>query len=132
LARLEVRSFEADYVHGLWHLDFHHGSRKVITREGRWVTPVLLGVLDDRSRLTCHLQWYLQETAESLVHGLSQAIQKRALPRALMTDNGSAMVAEEVRQGLHDLGILHETTLPYSPLIRMPSRRPSGPRWRAD
>jgi putative transposase len=76
---------------------------------------VLLGVLDDRSRLTCHLQWYLQETAESLVHGLSQAIQKRALPRALMTDNGSAMVAEEVRQGLHDLGILHETTLPYSP-----------------
>jgi putative transposase len=40
-----VRSFEADYVHGLWHLDFHHGSRKVITREGRWVTPVLLGVL---------------------------------------------------------------------------------------
>jgi putative transposase len=81
LARLEVRSFEADYVHGLWHLDFHHGSRKVITHEGRWVTPVLLGVLDDRSRLACHLQWYLQETAESLVHGLSQAIQKRALLR---------------------------------------------------
>jgi putative transposase len=25
------------------------------------------------------------------------------------------MLAEEVHQGLHDLGILHETTLPYSP-----------------
>ncbi|MGH6690297.1 MAG: hypothetical protein ACREF4_06435 [Gammaproteobacteria bacterium] len=25
---LEVRSFEAEYVHGLWHLDFHHGSRR--------------------------------------------------------------------------------------------------------
>lgn len=24
----EVRSYEVDYVHGLWHLDFHHGSRK--------------------------------------------------------------------------------------------------------
>ncbi|MGH8848101.1 MAG: hypothetical protein ACREXQ_12810, partial [Polaromonas sp.] len=42
----------------LWHLDFHHGSRKVLTRQGEWVTPMLLGVLDDRSRLVCHLQWY--------------------------------------------------------------------------
>ena len=115
LERLEVRSFEAEYVNGLWHLDFHHGSRKVITREGAWGSPVLLGVLDDRSRLACHLQWYLDETAETLVHGLSQAIQKRSLPRSLMTDNGSPMVAVETHQGLHDLGILHEKTLPYSP-----------------
>lgn len=115
LEHLEVRSYEAEYVHGLWHLDFHHGSRKVLTPQGVWVTPLLLGVLDDHSRLACHLQWYLDETAESLVHGLCQAFQKRALPRALMTDNGSAMMAQETRQGLHDLGILHETTLPYSP-----------------
>ena len=54
LERLEVRSFEAEYVHGLWHLDFHHGSRKVTTRQGAWSIPVLLGVLDDRSRLACH------------------------------------------------------------------------------
>ena len=33
------------------------------------------------------------------MHGLSQAIQKRGLPRALLTDNGAAMVAEEVTQG---------------------------------
>lgn len=47
-----------------------------------------------------------------LVHGLSQAIQKRGLPRALLTDNGSAMVAEEVTEGLLRLGIVHERTLP--------------------
>lgn len=114
LEHLEVRSFEAEYVCGLWHLDFHHGSLKVLTREG-WQTPLLLGVLDDRSRLACHLQWYLDETAETLIHGLSQAIQKRGLPRSLMTDNGGAMMAAETRQGLSDLGILHETTLPHSP-----------------
>ncbi len=113
--RVEVRSFEVEYVHGLWHLDFHHGSRKVLTRTGTWARPLLLGVLDDCSRLACHLQWYLEETAEALVHGLAQAIQKRALPRALLTDNGSAMVASEVEQGLETLGIVHETTLPYSP-----------------
>ena len=43
-------------------------------------TPVLFGVLDDRSRLACHLQWYLHENAEDVVHGLSQAIRKRGLP----------------------------------------------------
>jgi len=115
LERLEVRSFEVTHVHGLWHLDFHSGSRRVLTAKGEWLTPHLFGALDDRSRLTCHLQWYLSESAESLVHGLSQAIQKRALPRALMTDNGGAMLAAEVQQGLEDLGIIHETTLAESP-----------------
>ncbi len=111
----EVRSFETAYTHGLWHLDYHHGSRRVVTRSGRWVTPKLLCVIDDHSRLVCHLQWYLAETTETLVHGLSQAFQKRALPAALMTDNGSAMQAAEFLSGLHTLSIQHEPTLPYSP-----------------
>lgn len=115
LEQREVRSFEVDHVAALWHLDFHHAARKVLTRGGTWAKPMLLGVIDDRSRLVCHLQWYLDETAESLVHGLSQAFMKRGLPRALMTDNGAAMLAEETVAGLSALGIVHQTTLPYSP-----------------
>src|SRR5208283_2609184 len=111
----EIRSYEAEYVGALWHLDFHHGSKKVLTPGGQWQRPVALGILDDHSRLCCHIQWYLSETAEDLVHGFSQAIQKRGLPRALLTDNGSAMVAEEVTEGLLRLAIVHERTLPYSP-----------------
>ncbi len=111
----EVRSYEAEYVGSLWHLDFHHGSLKVLTPRGEWATPQALGILDDCSRLCCHLQWYLSETAEDLVHGLSQAIQKRGLPRALLTDNGAAMIAQEVIEGLSHLGIVQEWTLPYSP-----------------
>ena len=115
LEQFEVRSFEVEHVAALWHLDFHHASRKVLTRAGAWVKPMLLGVIDDRSRLVCHLQWYLDETAQSLVHGLSQAFMKRGLPRALMTDNGAAMLSEEVTTGLATLGVVHQTTLPYSP-----------------
>ncbi len=115
LERLEVRSFEVDHVNALWHLDFHHGSIKIITPEGLWVTPMLMCVIDDRSRLVCHLQWYLDETACSLIHALCQAFMKRGLPRALMSDNGAAMVAEETTTGLAALGIVHQTTLPYSP-----------------
>lgn len=111
----EKRSFEVSHVHQLWHLDFHVGSRKVLSASGQWKTPMLLGILDDHSRLCCHLQWYLDETADSLIHGLCQAIAKRGRPRALMTDNGSAMVAAETVEGLERLGIVHETTLPYTP-----------------
>jgi transposase InsO family protein len=111
----ETRSYEVEHVHGLWHLDFHEGSRSIITSAGERRKPQLLGILDDRSRLCCHLQWYLQEDTEALVHGLAQAIQKRGLPRALLTDNGSAMIAAETREGLERLGVVHHTTLPASP-----------------
>jgi putative transposase len=113
--RREIRSYEAEYVGSLWHLDFHHGSLPVLTPRGQWQRPLALGILDDHARLCCHLQWYLSEMAEDLVHGLSQAIQKRGLPRSLLSDSGSAMIAEEVSQGLLRLGIVHEKTLPYSP-----------------
>jgi putative transposase len=111
----ETRSYEVEHVHGLWHLDFHEGSRAVLTASGEWMKPQLLGIMDDHSRLCCHLQWYLNETSEALVHGLAQAIQKRGLPRALLTDNGSAMIAAETVEGLERLGILHHTTLPATP-----------------
>jgi transposase InsO family protein len=111
----EIRSYECEYVNGLWHLDFHHGSVRVLTSPGQWEYPVLLGILDDHSRLCCHAQWYLSETAEVLAHGLRQAFLKRDLCRALMSDQGSAMKAAETTQGLRRLSVLHEMTLPYSP-----------------
>ncbi|UCF95087.1 MAG: transposase family protein [Desulfobacterales bacterium] len=114
LEQREVRSFESEYVNALWHLDFHQG-RRIVDVNGQWHTPVALCVLDDRSRLCCHIQWYLNETAEALYHGLMQAFCKRGLPRSLMTDNGAAMIAQETQNALGRLAITHDTTLPYSP-----------------
>jgi putative transposase len=111
----ERRSFEVGYVHALWHSDFHHGSRSVVDEHGQWHKPVLLGFLDDCSRVACHLQWYLHEDSQSFVHGLSQAILKRGLCRGLLTDNGSAMTSAEVEEGLTRLSVEHHTTLPYCP-----------------
>lgn len=112
----ERRSFEVEYVHGLWHSDLHDGRRKVVTASGELVRPVLFAILDDRSRICCHAQWYLgEERTEIFVHGLCQALQKRQLPRALLTDNGSAMLAAEVQEGLSRLSILHHTTLAQTP-----------------
>jgi transposase InsO family protein len=117
LEQREVRSYEVEHVLQLLHLDFHHGSRKVLTRSGAYVKPLLVGFIDDRSRLLAHAQWYTNEGSRELVHGLCQALQKVGLPRSLMTDNGSAMISGEFTAGLHHLGILHLPTLPYSPHV---------------
>lgn len=117
LQEREIRSYEVEYVLQLMHLDFHHGSRKVLTRGGQWVKPLLVGFIDDRSRLLCHAQWYTSERTEELVHGLCQALQKVGLPRSIMSDRGSAMISGEFTAGLHQLGILHVPTLPRSPHV---------------
>jgi transposase InsO family protein len=112
----ETRSFEVEYVHGLWHLDFHTAKFiRLLLANGGWVAPKILGILDDRSRLCCHAQWYLEESAENLVHALIQGIQKRGLFRMLLSDNGGPMLAGEVREGLARLGVLQDTTLPACP-----------------
>lgn len=111
----EVRSYEATHVGALYHTDFHESSRAILGPEGTWKRPVLYGCLDDRSRLACHLQWYWQESAQTLAHGTVQAFLKRGLPRSMMSDRGAAQTSQEFRQGLEGTGVVHALTLPYSP-----------------
>jgi len=110
----EVRGYEASHVHGLWHADFHIGSRAVVLPDGSWQAPAVYATLDDCCRLCLHAQWYLTENAENHAHGLSQAILKRGLPRAYLSDRGGAFTAGEILNGLERLGVAAETTLPYS------------------
>jgi transposase InsO family protein len=112
----EMRSFEVTHSRQLWHTDFHEGSRSVLLPSGEWQQPVLFAVLDDHSRLCCHIQWYLgEENREKFVHGFSQALMKRGLPRALLSDNGKAFTAAESAQGLERLSITQHTTLAQTP-----------------
>jgi putative transposase len=112
----ETRSYEHAHVNALWHFDFHEGKRQVLTAAGERKTPYLFGLLDDCSRVCCHAQWYLErENTEDLTHGLSQGIQKRGLPRAVLSDNGSPMKAAETTEGIERLGIVQYLTLSNSP-----------------
>ena len=114
LADREVRGYEVEYVGQLFHWDGHFGSLKILAG-GQWETPILIAVKDDRSRLICHMQWFRgAERAEIIAHCLTQAFQKRGLPRSAISDNGSAMIAAEIVEGFGRLGIKHERILPYS------------------
>jgi putative transposase len=112
----ETRSFESEYVLALWHTDFHTANYvRVLLPSGARVAPKIVALLDDRSRLCCHAQWYLDENTENLVHALIQAIQKRGLFRMLLSDNGGPMTAAETREGLARLSVTQDTTLPACP-----------------
>lgn len=113
-AQREVRQYEHAQTHALWHIDAHHGSL-ALSHAGVMQRPALIAVLDDHSRLICHAQWYWHENAASAAHTLSQAIDKRGLPRMLLSDNGGPFVAAEISQGLHRLGIVPARTLCYAP-----------------
>lgn len=93
----ETRSYEVSHVGALWHLDAHKGRRRVLMADGTWAEARLYGVIDDYSRVGCHVQWYCEEgeSTESVAHSLLQGFQKRGLPRALLSDNGSGICAAE-------------------------------------
>jgi putative transposase len=112
--RREVRLYEHAHTHALWHTDAHHGSIP-LSLHGETQRPILIAVIDDHARYILHAQWYWHEQARTVAHALMQAFAKRGLPRMLMSDNGGAFVAAEIAQGLHRLGIQHETTLCYAP-----------------
>lgn len=66
--------------------------------------------------MCCHAQWYTDpESAENLIHGLTQGFQKRKIPRATLSDRGSAMRAAETVEGCERLGIIPYLTLAESP-----------------
>jgi putative transposase len=113
----EIRSYEVAYVLQLLHLDFHEGSRKILTRTGERIKPLLVAFIDDHSRFIAHAQWYTSEGTEQLVHGFCQALSKVGLPRSLMNDRGSAMMSGEFTAGLATLGIVHVPTRPRSPHV---------------
>ncbi|EQD43602.1 Integrase catalytic region, partial [mine drainage metagenome] len=113
----EIRSYEVAYVLQLLHLDFHEGSRQILTRTGERIKPLLVAFIDDHSRFIAHAQWYTSEGTEQLVHGFCQALSKVGLPRSLMNDRGSAMMSGEFTAGLAALGIVHVPTRPRSPHV---------------
>jgi len=107
--------FEVDHVGALWHTDYHHGSFQVVTSSGSMKTPLAAAFIDDRARFICHIQWYLDETCENLTHTFIQAIMRRGLPRADVSDNGSPMIAGEFLAGGENLGLAMQRIKPRSP-----------------
>jgi transposase InsO family protein len=107
--------FEVEHIGALWHNDYHHGKIRVVTANGTLKTPVAAAFIDDRSRFICHIQWFIDETCENLTHTLMQAMMRRGVPRSIVNDNGSPMIAEEFISGCENLGVQTQRIRKHSP-----------------
>lgn len=109
-------SFEAEFPGQICHLDFHTSATlRVLGDCGSWLKPKCVAFIDDRSRFGLHLQWFLGEAADELVHAKIQSYLKYGIHWRDMSDNGSAMISAEFERGLRQLGCGHIKTAPKSP-----------------
>lgn len=111
----ETSCFEVKNVNEIWSLDFHHGGIKILDSSGGWRQPLVVAIIDHCSRLVCHAEWFFNEKTPDLVSAVSIAIMKRGRPRKILSDNGSAMRANEFTEGLKRLGIEPVKIKPRTP-----------------
>jgi transposase InsO family protein len=109
------RRFEMEHCNDCWMLDAMDGPRAVCGNGKEPKKTHCFGIIDDKSRLVCHAEFYPDEKAESLLDCMWKAFNRRGLPRMLFTDNGSAMRDARLKLGCADLEIHLAYSRPYTP-----------------
>lgn len=92
--------FEAAAPNELWTGDGLHGPRLAAT--GR--RAVLLGFIDDHSRLLAGWRWVTGEDVFGLEAALRPALMARGVPDAVLVDRGSAFVSSQLLRACAVLG----------------------------
>ena len=92
---IERRAFEAPFASDIWYGDVMHGP-SIQTANGM-KKVYLVSVIDDASRLLCHSEFCLDETAVSIERVLKEALLKRGLPKRFVIDNGPAYRAKTLQ-----------------------------------
>jgi putative transposase len=110
---IDKRHFEAANPNEIWQSDVMHGP--YVRTENRSRKSYLIAIIDDHSRFIVHAEFYLNETKESFLDCLRQAILKRGLPQKLYIDNGSCFKALHLEQVAAQLGIAIKHSRPYIP-----------------
>jgi putative transposase len=110
---VDKRHFEAAHPNEIWQSDVMHGP--YVRAENKSRKSYLIAIIDDHSRLIVHSQFYLNETRESFLDCLRQAILKRGIPQKLYIDNGSCFKALHLEQVAAQLGIAIKHSRPYIP-----------------
>ncbi len=111
--KIERRAFESQFAGDLWYGDVMHGPF-IQTSDGR-KKVYLVTVMDDASRLICHSEFCLNETAISIEFVLKEALLKRGLPKKLLIDNGPAYRSESLQNVCARLKIRLIYSRPYEP-----------------
>jgi len=110
----DLRKFEVELANDLWQSDAMHGPK--VRHKGKLVKTYLFAIIDDKSRLITGSRFYLNESTESFLDCLWEALLRRGLPRILYTDNGSSFRSHRLQIGCASLQISLRYAKPYRPV----------------
>lgn len=106
-----LKAFELPLPNLLWMADCMHGP--TIKAAGRLQRTYLFALIDDCSRLLVHGQFYAQERLGAFLDTLRRAVETRAVPDKLYTDNGAAFKSQHLQIVCANLGIRLIHAKPY-------------------
>jgi len=115
------RRWQRDRRNALWQSDSKQGPflpDPTDPKGKRMRRTVLLGFIDDRSRLVTHAQFYWDEKLPSLEDTFKKAILKRGIPDRIYVDNGRTFISGRLGAICTELQIRRLNTRPYEPTAK--------------
>ena len=104
------RRYEMDYFGELWVGDFMHGP---VLKEPRQRKAILLGIIDDHSRMIVGHRWSFEETTLPIEVVFKEALLRYGKPNRLYVDNGPSFSGDYLRSVCAPLGIGLIHSKPY-------------------
>ena len=110
-AEIKARKrYEMDRFGELWVGDFMHGPMLDAPKRRK---AILLGIIDDHSRVIVGYRWSFQESTLPLEQVFKEALLKYGLPDKLYVDNGPSFVSEYLKLVCAHLNIALVHSKPY-------------------
>jgi transposase InsO family protein len=104
------KRYEMDRFGELWVGDFMHGPMLESPKRRK---AILLGIIDDHSRVIVGYRWGFQETTLPIEQVFKEALLKYGLPDKLYVDNGPSFVSDYLRLVCAHLKIALVHSKPY-------------------
>ncbi len=108
--------WEAEFAGSIWQGDVCHGP--LIGAEGRWLRPMIHGLMDDKSRFVVALEARATEKEEDMLSLLVATMRRWGRPDTLYLDNGSTYIGAALATACARLGIALLHPRPYDPEAR--------------
>jgi transposase InsO family protein len=105
--------FERKRRNGLWQADIKYGL--AITVNGKPRKTYLLAIIDDKTRMIMHAEFYASQRLPILEDCFRKALLKFGKPSDMLVDNGKIFVSKWFRLACARLGVRHIACRPYSP-----------------
>ena len=113
LIPIERKAFEMEFSNDCWQADTSHGPKIMIN--GRKVQTYLISIIDDKSRLIVHAEFFLHDNSINLQSVLKKAIKKYGICKKLFVDNGKPYKNIQFNLICASVGITLIYSRPYSP-----------------